>query len=477
MAQTRHCQRSKSKKHSQRKNAAKTKISVRYSQRNHATKFGGSAALIKYLSEVLHFRERFSSVTIKKGKNSQFTTIDMLFGLLGMLMLGCDRIFHINDRFGDDELFAKQLGLVRIFDQSTANRFLRKFKKWHINQLDRILQLMIQMHGLSVGIACRVLDIDASDLTRSAHKSKGAKPGRNKKHKGKDSYLISCGFAAHQVVATDFRSGNAHCSQVLATIFENALRTLRRIDLVRLDAGYISTSTLTWLLAQTVSTTSEELIKFLVACNGQAKGIQWAKSYAHKHPDLWTQYKKGSDDIFLMNFNQVQLFDKYEEGIVRVVLVKMTQRVKKCKQNKVRYHTKTRIYAIATNLTHGYGARQIFKKYQQRQTIELMFRELKNAFTVGKLPSNALYANYAYFLLCCLAYNASYYFKRDVVPTQHKNSSMATIRRKFLEIPANRLDVWEVEFNRNYQYIKEYEHIVQHVHMLINDVNHATAAA
>ncbi len=401
----------------------------------------------------------------------------MLFGLLGMMMLGCDRVFHINDRFGDDELLAKQLGLVRIFDQSTANRFLRKFKKWHINQLERILRGMIHMHGLFSAIAIGILDVDASDLTRSSHNSKGAKPGRNKKNKGKDSYLISCGFASHQVVATDFRSGNVHCSQVLATIFEKSLQSMKRIDLVRLDAGYISVSTLTWLLAQKVSATSEKAITFLVACNGQAKGIQRAKAYARKHPELWIRYQKGSDAMLLMNFNQVQLFDTYEKGIVRVVLVKMTQRVKKCKKNKIRYHTKTRIYAIATNLRQGYGARQIFKKYQQRQRIELMFRELKNSFTVGKLPSHEKYANYGYFLLCCLAYNASYYFKRDALPAQYKNSSMSTVRRRFLEIPAIRLDIWEIEFNRTYRYIRAYEQIAKNVQTLICNVNHATSAA
>jgi hypothetical protein len=216
------------------------RLQVRRSAANGFTKFGGSGALIRYLTDVLRFRERFASVTVKKGKNSQFTTVDMLLGLLGLIMLGCDRVCRINDRFGDDVLLAKQLGLVRIFDQSTANRFLRTFKKWHTNQLERILQVMIRLHGGFVGMTCRALDIDASDLTRMTHHSQGAKPGRNTRHKGKDSYLISCGFAGNQVVATDFRSGNAHCSQALIVVFETALKTLARIDLVRLDAGYIS---------------------------------------------------------------------------------------------------------------------------------------------------------------------------------------------------------------------------------------------
>ncbi len=148
-----------------------------------------------------------------------------------------------------------------MFDQSTANRFLRKCHKWHINQLERVLHVMIQAHGRFAGIVRCEADFDASDLTSSSHKREGAKPGRNKKQKGKDSSLISCGFAHHQIVATDLRSGNAHCSQVLDTLFAKALKTLRRIDLVRLDAGYISVNTLTWLLTQTISATSRAYLR------------------------------------------------------------------------------------------------------------------------------------------------------------------------------------------------------------------------
>jgi hypothetical protein len=451
-----------------RKNARQrqggVQLQARRGSHNGFTKFGGSAALCGYLSHVLQFRERFASVTVKKGTNSQFTTVDMLLGLLGLIMLGCDRVYHINDQFGEDVLLAKQLGLVRIFDQSTANRFLRQFKKWHTNQLERILRGMVWAHGGCVRVVCRILDIDASDLTRMTHKSTGAKPGRNKRNKGKDSYLITCGFAGDQVVATDFRAGNAHCSQALTVVFEKAMTAMSRIDLIRLDAGYISIRTLTWLLAQKVSAASDEAISFLVGCNGQANGLKVAKAYARQHPERWTQVTAGSDDILVMNFSNVQLFSDYPDGVVRLVLVKMKQQVKTCKQNTIRYHARTRIYGIATNLRQGYGARQIFKKYQQRQTIELMFRELKNSFPVGKLPSNHYYADYGWFLLCCLAYNAGYYFKRDVVPVGYKRCSMATVRRRFLEVPALRTDVWEVEFNRDYRYFREYlamSHAVQ----------------
>lgn len=446
------------------------KIKVRRAKDNGTTRFGGSAVLIKYLDNVLDFRKRFSIVTIKKGKNSTFSTIDMLFALLALMMLGCDRIFHINDKFKDDELLARQLGIVRIFDQSTASRFIAMFTKWHVNQVERILAELTVKQGHFESSGRNELDIDASDLTRSSHNTEGAKPGKNKKNKGKDSYMISCGFSNDQVVGTDMTSGNVHCSQAMETVFNKAMAIMGRIDLLRLDAGYISIDVLKWLLLLTVSPDSSEKIKFLVGCNGQAEGVKLAKEYAEKHPEEWVEVKKGKNKIHVMDFKNVQLFKNYPEGKVRLVLVKMNQKIKKVKNDKVRYYRQIRIYAIATNLTRGYGARQIFKKYHKRQRIELMFRELKNSFDIGKLPSRKKNANYGYFLLCCLAYNTGYYFKRDILPKKHQNKVIATIRRQFFEVPAKWSDTWDVEFNLNYRYINTYEKMVNKLHRLICNV-------
>ncbi len=54
---------------------------------------------------------------------------------------------------------------------------------------------------------------------------------------------------------------------------------------------------------------------------------------------------------------------------------------------------------------------------------------------------------------------------------------MSAIRRTFLNIPAIRLDVWDVKFPRKDWYIKESRCIAHYVQMLINAVNHAIAAA
>lgn len=439
---------------------------MRRAKENKVTKFGGSAVLIQYLGGVLNFRRRFSSVTIQKGKNSEFSTGDMLFSLLAIMMVECERISQINVRFKGDELLARQLGIKRIFAQATANRFLKLFQKWHIKQLERVLYSLIQEHSKFPAQGDICLDIDASILTLSSHHAEGAKPGRNKNPKGKASYSLSCGVSNHQVISAAFESGNTHCSHSVYTIFSKALQVLHRREMLRVDAGYISVEFLNWLLSQTVSATSTVPLKFLVACNGNAKGVKEAKAYAREHPEKWGLDKEAAKEIYVLEFKHVQLFEKYPEGVVRLVLVKMRQKVKKCKKKKVRYHTQERIYAIATNLHRGYGARKIFKKYHQRQTSEARFKELKNACKVGKLPTGKMKANYAYFLMCCLAYNTSYYFKRDVLPSKYQNNSMKTLRKMFFEIPAYYHDVWDVEANPTYRYIGTYRFMINRVERL-----------
>ena len=92
----------------------------------------------QFLVEILSMRKRFSIVSVKKGKNATFSTGDMWGGILAIIMLGCDRFFHLNTEYRQDRLLAHQLGLVRMFEQSTAHRFIHRFKGWHIHQLERI---------------------------------------------------------------------------------------------------------------------------------------------------------------------------------------------------------------------------------------------------------------------------------------------------------------------------------------------------
>jgi IS4 transposase len=54
---------------------------------------------------------------------------------------------------------------------------------------------------------------------------------------------------------------------------------------------------------------------------------------------------------------------------------------------------------------------KLFRFYRRRQTIENFFKETKQSFNSGKMPSQKFRGNEAYLWFVCIAYNVSIWFK------------------------------------------------------------------
>ena len=439
------------------------KIVVSKDSTNKVTRCGGSAPLVQYLQHVLQMPQRFAKITLKQGANAVFSIPKKFMTLLVLTMLYCPRLSHINPLFKDEELLAKQIGIPRIFDQSSAHKLFIQCNGWTVRQLDQINAELVKEKGNFENARRVVVDIDASILQQATHTKEGARP--DGKGHGKDSFQISCAFANEQIVAESFNPGNLHCSNGLMELLEETRNICGRIDSIRQDGGYLSKEMFRKIRQFKVKEGSEETIDFAIAASAAADGVKKAKQYAKEHPDEWkpcpqkNKKEKPGEKIFLMNFKSVQLFAGDPESVVRMVLVKTIQKVKKVKKHRVSHPTKTRIYAIITSLGRGYSAAKVFRFYHQRQKIEHMYCELKNDFNVGKLPSTKLNANKSYFLICCIAYNCSFYFKRDTMPKSWVNKRILTVRQCLLNVKATYLSAWEIVFDNNFRMF----HIIKHI--------------
>ena len=85
------------------------KVAVRKGQQKITSKALGMP-IAKFIIDVLCLRDRFSAVTIKKGKNSDFSTVDMCIGIIVIIMLECERISHINTSFTGEVALAVVYG-------------------------------------------------------------------------------------------------------------------------------------------------------------------------------------------------------------------------------------------------------------------------------------------------------------------------------------------------------------------------------
>ena len=98
----------------------------------------------------------------------------MSMGLITIILLGIPRLNKINDVLSTENKLADILGLPSFFDQSTARIFLRNFSKWHVEQLIKINDRLIQNFGYCPDQDVLVLDLDSQTISLESKKREKA---------------------------------------------------------------------------------------------------------------------------------------------------------------------------------------------------------------------------------------------------------------------------------------------------------------
>jgi hypothetical protein len=73
--------------------------------------------------------------------------------------------------------------------------------------------------------------------------------------------------------------------------------------------------------------------------------------------------------------------------------------------------------------------------YNGRASVELIIKELKGDYPLGKIPTKYFAANEAYFHILLFAYNLINGFKRMDLPEEFKNMTLKTLRSHLLLTP------------------------------------------
>ena len=78
----------------------------------------------------------------------------------------------------------------------------------------------------------------------------------------------------------------------------------------------------------------------------------------------------------------------------------------------------------------------LWRFYNQRARAELIIRELKDAYALGKIPTKDFQANEAFFQIVLLAYNLLNWFKRLCAPPHLQRATLARLRQRLFLVPA-----------------------------------------
>jgi hypothetical protein len=90
--------------------------------------------------------------------------------------------------------------------------------------------------------------------------------------------------------------------------------------------------------------------------------------------------------------------------------------------------------ALVTNLM--LQPLNLWRFYNRRARAELIIRELKYAYALGKIPTNDFQANEAFFQIVLLAYNLLNWFKRLCVPPHLQRATLQRLRQRLFVVPA-----------------------------------------
>jgi hypothetical protein len=309
------------------------------------------------------------------------------------------------------------LGLKRFPSSDTLYALLKRVTSWHIKQVDRIHQdyLTEQAHFDSAPV---IADLDLSVKSTEGHQRQGATPGHNPQHKGRDCYQWAVAFVSGLVVWQQLCRGNTSGQALVRTALEALQQRLPRLDLIRLDGGFLSAKVLNLLVA--------EKIGFLIKAGTKLVSIRTLVEQTRD--DQWQSYDETTR---LRRFRKVQLLDDVPTPVT-VVLVECRRRIKKMKKGRLRWRTRIFHYAIVTD-QHYWSTAKIYETYKKRWAVENFFKESNQSFSSGKLPSSRFRGNQFFLGLLVVVYNLMQWFKRDCLPRGYRTMSFATVRRHFLE--------------------------------------------
>ena len=381
------------------------------------THFGGLPLLHRYF-QALDLRRVLTRSVRFAQRNNRYSIGESFLALLYPMILGIGRI-ETTRLLQHNGVFQYLTGLPTYPDAQTIRRFLTRFGE---SGLTAFLKLHDKFRRRWIGRPnippSMTLDFDTTVLTVYG-KQEGSAIGYNPKKRGRPSYLPFLCFdgATGDCWEATYHPGDKHPGGVFQLIFERAFakipKYVREVR-VRADAAFYD----------------REIIAFIEA-KSAFYAIVAKLTVPLKARVTAARYRRVSGSVFAAEFRyhpQGWPGPRRFVAIRRLVQDEPSYQLTLWKMGKYNYQV------MVTNL--NLTPLNLWRFYNDRARAELVIRELKDGYAMGKIPTGDWAANEAYFQLVVFAYNLLGWFKRTCVPEEWKRLTMQTIRNRLLLIPA-----------------------------------------
>jgi hypothetical protein len=378
------------------------------------TQFGG-VALIEHFFRRIGLQGALSRHIRFVQRNNRYSISESLKALLYPLILGLGRI-ETTEPLRHNGVFQYLAGLPGYPDATTLRRFLERFAR---SGRKAFLQLHDRWRTAMLGQPARaIFDLDSTVLTVYGRQER-AEVGYNPKKRGRRSYLPLLCFEGDTQDCWEgsYHPGNTHVSTVTIPLLERAFAKLPeaiREVRVRADGAFFD----------------HKIIEFIEG-NGAFYAIVARLTRPLKNRLSGLHYRRISSGVWAAEFRYCP---HGWTGPQRFVAIRRPVPEEPSAQLHLFQMRGYSYQVLVTNL--ALTPLHLWRFYNQRARAELIIRELKDAYALGKVPTKDFTANEAFFQIVLLAYDLLNWFKRLCAPVHLQRATLQRLRQRLFVVPA-----------------------------------------
>jgi hypothetical protein len=414
------------------------------------THFGGLYLLQKFFQKI-DLRSLLSQYIRLLQRNNRYTVAEEMLALIYPILLGLGRI-ETSHLLKHNGVFQYLTGLPTYPNPTTLRRFLLRMAPLALPKLrklhDRFLFCMILKPELPTRV---IFDLDSTVLILYG-KQEMARIGYNPKKWGRPSYhpLLCFNGITKDFWHGELRPGDTHTATGTVELLKASFAKLPpsvKIVIVRADKGFYDHKTIEYLESK------------------KALFVIVAKLTAPVKREISTlSYQVHSSGLETAEFMYQPTKWKKEYRFVvirRLIPEDPTEQLTLFSMGKYSYQV------IVTNMK--LTPLHTWRFYNGRASVELIIKELKGDYPLGKIPTKYFAANEAYFHTLLFSYNLINWFKRLCLPVEFQNMTLRTLRSRLLLIPGELINPENrptLKLPANFLYRAAFEYAIKKIEKL-----------
>jgi len=380
------------------------------------THFGGLYLLQRFFQRI-KLRSLLSQYLYFPQRNNRYTVTEEILALIYPISLGLGRIetTHILKYNG---VFQYITGLPIYPNATTLRRFLLRMAPVALPKLrklhDRLLFFMMQDPKPPSKV---IFDLDSTVLTLYG-KQEMARIGYNPHKEGRPSYhpLLCFNGITKDFWHGELRPGDIHTATgtvVLLTASFAKLPLSVKTVRVRADKGFYDHKTIEFLESRKAQ------FAIVAKLTEPIKRTLSALGYRFHYSGIETSE---------FMYQPMRWKKRYRFIVIRRPIPEdPTEQLSLFSLGRYSYQV------IVTNIR--LDPFNTWKFYNGRASVELIIKELKGDYPLGKIPTKYFSANEAYFHILLFSYNLINWFKRFCLPKEFQTMTLNTLRTRILLIP------------------------------------------